>query len=89
MLWKLAIGEKANVRSSFDPETRDICNASTAQFGTSLFGEDFHKVVKEAKEGAKISRITERSRQASAIARYGNRVNQQANRFSVQQRGQF
>ena len=38
---------------------------------------------------AKISRIAERSRQASAIARYGNCVNQQANRCSVQQRGQF
>ena len=80
---------KANVRNSFDPEIRDICNASTGQFGTSLFGEDFHKIVKEAKEVAKISHIAERSRQDSAIPRYGNRVNQQANRPSVQQRSHF
>ena len=80
---------KANVRNSFDPEIRDICNASTGHFGTSLYGEDFHKVVKEAKEVAKISHIAECSRQDSAIPRYGNRVNQQANRPSVQQRSHF
>ena len=87
----LEIGNRrrAIVRNSFDPEVRDICNASIAQFDTSLFEEEFYKTVKDAKETARINHIAERPKQENTTTRHGGRASQQSNTFSALQRSHF